>query len=112
MEQSRGQKFRIREVPAGEAPLDVRKAWQGITLPLRPVRSSSLCEVGSESKSTQQEGYGCSVREAIAALFHAEQFFTAQWWVQWQQDYGISKNHELVFKIHECELVEELPAEG
>ncbi|MDO8510070.1 MAG: hypothetical protein Q7S15_00405 [bacterium] len=77
-------RIRIIKIPAGEAPLEVRRAWVGLELPCDPVCGypDSGSEIGVVSKEPlrfNRYGYSVPQAEAIAILVrHAPA--AAAWW--------------------------------
>ena len=82
-------RIRITKIPAGEAPLEIRKAWVGLVLPCHPYLGfpDSAPDRGvltGQSASCDSCGsYGVSVPQDqaidILAQFHPE---AAAWWRQ------------------------------
>ena len=119
---------RIRSVPPGEAPLEVRRAWVGLVLPLEqgagglPLRVpvfGVLSAPGSflgriwallTGGARQVEGYVMDPRKCIDILEHHDKR-AAMWW----RDYAphmLKPGKRFVFPADVCEVVFEAPPEG
>jgi hypothetical protein len=103
--QSRTRWVRIVATPAGEAPLDVRGAWVGLTLPLC---NPDLCTtetfgVVTGSRKSPMTGYMVYGRQAVEILAKKAPW-AAAWWLE-ETPHVVVGNYVLVFSAEVCELV-------
>jgi hypothetical protein len=100
---------RIVGVPSGEAPLEIRKQWLGLELPLTAGRSGAY-QVGSggvlSGKAAAEPiiGYLVSAHEAVEILA-SKSPDAAKWWRIFAPSY-IAPGKSLVFDECVCEPVE------
>ena len=110
---------RIIDVPPGEAPLEVRRAWVGLELPVlgkRPVRylaSGVLTGPNSRAQTllhlltfrlVVQTGYVIEAPSAIDILATVNPE-AAQWW-RTHARHAIRPKRKLLFPTHCCEPAE------
>jgi hypothetical protein len=100
-------KIRITKVPAGEAPLGIRKKWVGLILPCEPIAGSNdtVKEYGVVSR--RDDGtvrQTVSVPQDLAILVLRQQFpQAAAWWVR----AGYPRHSEwFSFGLDEVEIIE------
>jgi hypothetical protein len=103
--QSRTRWVRIVATPPGEAPLDVRGAWVGLTLPLYNPAPCTMATFGVVTRSRQSPmtGYMVNGRQAVEILA-TKAPWAAAWWLE-QTPYVVVGNYVLVFPVEVCEIV-------
>jgi hypothetical protein len=104
--------IRITQVPPGEAPEVVRRAWIGLELPLlagqvRPDRGLAL-GVLSGRRVPAPDSYPVDGRTAIN-LLAAVSPDAAQWWRQ-HAPHVLARGYQLVFPAAVCERLDDLGA--
>jgi hypothetical protein len=94
----------IVKVPAGEAPLEVRKAWVGLTLPLSRGAAGSCSEycanITSGSFAGRRQVYPVDAVTAIDIL-ERQNPDAAAWW----KNMGWYRHVDLLFDERQCQLV-------
>jgi hypothetical protein len=103
--------IRIVATPPGEAPLNVRRAWVGLELPLAPGEQGSprilpVVGVVSSRPGGATAGYVVEGRVAIARL-EAHDSMAAMWW-KINIPGVISKGYQLGFPAEVCKRTDEL----
>lgn len=105
-------KIRIIEVPPGQAPLEVRKQWMGVEIPLYPKQNAAGFEfgvLGGEPDPRNMAGYKVDVDEAICALTEkntAESSIAAKWWIDWRENTLSGRMaNAFTFAKEVCELI-------
>jgi hypothetical protein len=96
---------RIIATPGGEAPLDVRGAWVGLTLPLSDLDPCTIETIGvvSGSKKLSMTGYRVDGRQAVDVLA-TKAPWAAAWWLE-QTPHVVVGGYQLVFSVEVCEIV-------
>ena len=100
---------RIVGIPSGEAPLEIRKQWLGLELPLMPGRSS-VYQVGAggllsgKAAADPIIGYLVSAHEAVEILA-SKSPDAAKWWRLFAPSH-IAPGKSLVFDEYVCEPVD------
>ena len=111
--------IRVKSIPPGEAPEEVRAAWVGLTLPLARSdeavdtrifgvqtgpRSRLMARLGTLfGRGTPERGYPVDARAAVEILSqHAPS--AAAWWRE-HAPHLLRPGVNLVFKESVCELV-------
>ena len=102
-------RVRIVGVPSGDAPLEIRKQWLGLELPLMPGRSDTYQVAGRgvlSGKPLAESiiGYLVSAHEAVEILASRSPD-AAKWWRTFAPSY-IAPGKSLVFDEFVCEPVE------
>ena len=96
-------------IPSGEAPLEIRKQWLGLELPLMPGRSS-VYQVGAggllsgKAAADPIIGYLVSAHEAVEILA-SKSPDAAKWWRLFAPSH-IAPGKSLVFDEYVCEPVD------
>jgi hypothetical protein len=106
-------RFRIRSVPPGEPPADIRAAWVGCVLPLfgttdDPRVGRQRKGVLSGRKEDHGPGFVVAVVDAIRAL-EAHNADAARWWRE-NAPHAIQPGKLFIFAGEACELVEDTEA--
>ena len=103
--QPRTRWVRIVATPPGEAPLDVRGAWVGLTLPLYNPAPCTMETFGVVTRRRQSPmtGYMVNGRQAVEILA-TKAPWAAAWWLE-QTPHVVVGNHVLVFPVEVCEIV-------
>ncbi|HVS39553.1 MAG TPA: hypothetical protein VMS17_28610 [Gemmataceae bacterium] len=96
---------RIIQTPPGEAPDDIRRAWVGVELPLRPGegqprRMESVGAVSNEGPAVA-DGYIVDGASAVNALA-AQSPEAAAWWRQ-NAPHVVAPGYRLFFPAEVCE---------
>ena len=100
------QSVRIVATPGGEAPLNIREAWVGLTLPLAYPNPHTVETTGALSLTRQppRVGYLVEGRQALNILAgKAPQ--AARWWLE-QASHVVEAGYCLVFSAEVCEVEE------
>jgi hypothetical protein len=100
------QSVRIVATPGGEAPLAIREAWVGLTLPLAYPSPHRVETIGILSLTRQppRVGYLVDGRQAVNILAEkAPQ--AATWWLE-QASHVVDEGYCLVFSAEVCEVEE------
>jgi hypothetical protein len=114
--------IRITATPAGEAPLEVRQKWVGLTLPLaaghREARSFMTSGVLTGPKSffavvrdfllgrlAESEGYVVDATTALEILSKHDPS-AAEWWRN-SAPHLLRRHRKLVFQAAVCELLDQ-----
>ena len=102
-------RVRIVGVPSGDAPLEIRKQWLGLELPLMPGRSGAYQVAGGGVLSGKRLaepmiGYLVSAHEAVEILA-SKAPDAAKWWRTFAPSH-IAPGKSLVFDEYVCEPVE------
>lgn len=96
--------IRIIKVPEGEAPLQVRKKWIGLVLPVVAVSSHDCREILSNTKVNRGLHYTVPKDLAIVAL-EQQHPHAANWW---KSHSPATEGSALAFYLDEAEVVGEL----
>ncbi len=97
------ERIRIVSVPSGEAPLEVRKAWVGLELPIKEAYPHmQVTDVVSGKPRTLDIGYVVDFMKAMQILA-AHDVAAHLWWFQRAGD--DPENRTLVFDDACCILV-------
>jgi hypothetical protein len=106
-------RVRIVAIPSGEAPLEIRKQWVGLELPLMPGRSDAY-QLACRGLLSGQElpepmiGYLVSANDAVHIL-ESKSPDAALWWRTFASSY-VSPGKALMFDEYVCEPIEDNPA--
>jgi hypothetical protein len=103
---------RIIGVPSGEAPIEIRKEWVGLVLPLMPGRDdpyqlSGRGFLSGKASTEPMIGYLVSAHEAVEILA-SKAPDAATWWRTFARPY-ITPGKAFMFEEHVCEQVEPTP---
>jgi hypothetical protein len=99
--------IRITQIPPGEAPESIRRAWVGVALPLRraesqPQRLETLGAVSNEGVEIAT-GYVVDGQMAVRSLeAHAPD--AARWWRE-NAPHVVARGYRLCFPSRVCERV-------
>ena len=97
---------RIVATPGGEAPLDVRSEWVGLTLPVfgpgRPATTETLGIVTGDLKPPMT-GFLVDGRQAVGILAEKSPG-AASWWLE-RAPHVVVDGYLLVFSVDVCEVV-------
>lgn len=96
-------KIRIIAIPAGEAPLWVRKAWVGLELEVEVYRGSTKGVVTGYPSADSVKGYAVRFEIALHALLHYNAQASA-WWHQNNQTKH-RPDRMLIFKPEDCQVL-------
>jgi hypothetical protein len=95
--------FRINDVPPGQAPEWVRKAWVDLVLPMRDVPPASVRQAGIfGGKSENLGGFAVSGQIALS-LLKEHNSAAAEWWSTYAPHVLFG---DLVFIRDVCEIVD------
>lgn len=101
------QAIRITQVPGGDAPVDVRAAWVGLTIPVDPAfEQPALIDSGmvaSKCYAGPVKGYTVLAIDALRELAKSSDAY--QWWWKNARQYYRHGMH-LVFNEEACELID------
>lgn len=101
-------KIRITEIPAGEAPENIRKQWVGLILPVDVFLDfkTGIQEgvLGGPPKLENLNGFPVKIEDAINALEEAKKQEAVLWWKNNISFFGRGASH-LVFGKNVCELL-------
>jgi hypothetical protein len=103
----RTRRVRILATPPGDAPIDVRGAWVGLTLPLvrhlpAPYTAPTIGAVSGQDTSTVT-GYVVDGKKAVTCLSA-----TAPWAAAWWREHAphvLVDNYQFLFPADVCQLV-------
>ena len=95
---------KITAVPAGEAPLWVRKSWFGLVLPCEPIVGFSGEEKGALSGGKTENRYGFNVPQHKALEILGKQKPQAATW--WKEHGFPQKDMFFVFDESEAEIIQ------
>jgi hypothetical protein len=102
---SSSRSVRIVATPGGEAPLDVRQAWVGLTLPLLDPDPQTFEPFGILSKTKQPPRIGYQVEGWQAVEVLAEKAaWAAAWWRE-NAPHVLVPCYALIFSAEVCEIV-------
>jgi hypothetical protein len=104
---ARTRRIRIVAPPPGEAPIDVRGAWVGLTLPLVPNAPAPYTAATTGAVSGRDAppltGYVVNGKQAVDRLAA-----TAPWAAAWWREHAphiLVDNYQLLFPADVCEVV-------
>ncbi len=99
------QSVTIVATPGGEAPLDIREAWEGLTLPLSYPAPHTVDTIGVLSLTRQppRVGYLVDGRQAVNILAGKDPQ-AATWWLE-HASHVVEEGYCLVFSAEVCEAV-------
>jgi len=93
--------FTLDQAPQGGAPMEIRKQWIGVTLPVREKNLARLALGSAEyfdylTFNTAQNDDPVSIAgiEAVDALVVAERFEAADFWLPYQAGLFTFRGHE------------------
>src|SRR5258708_5296289 len=95
---------KIVATPGGEAPIDVREAWVGLTLPLT-VPTPRMFEpdgVLSRTKQSPRVGYPVEGSQAVEILAEKAPW-AAEWWRE-NAPHVLAPYYDLIFSAEVCEV--------
>jgi len=100
-------RIRITDIPPGDAPDAIRRAWIGLELPLadgqtvsKPIAVVGVLSNGEESTT----GYAVSGKTAVELLTaHAPE--AADWWRE-NADHVMTDGYQLVFPEYVCQRID------
>ncbi len=98
-------RVKVIKVPTGEAPLEKRKSWKGLILPVVDSLSPLSVEVGiiSEKRTRRKDVVSAPIEEALLILEQKDPK-AAQWYRE-----NISWANYLIFGADEVEIIGEYP---
>jgi hypothetical protein len=104
---ARTRRIRIVATPPGEAPINVRGAWVGLTLPLVPHVPAPYTAVTAGAVSGADDvpltGYVVNGKRAVDRLA-AEAPWAAAWWRE-HAPHVLVDNYQFLFPADVCEIV-------
>jgi hypothetical protein len=102
---SRNPSVKIVATPGGEAPLDVREAWVGLTLPLSDPTPRTFEPIGilSHTKQAPRVGYQVEGWRAVDILDEKAPW-AAAWWRE-KAPHVLASCYQLIFSADVCEIV-------
>ena len=105
-----GERIRIIGVPPGQAPLEVRKQWVGLELPVDGTPPEPSHQMGARFGQPENLG-GYRIRTEDAMLALVEKAPDAASW--WNSHLPLAVTSHLVFRRDVCEVIpEETPGQS
>ena len=92
--------IRIKEIPPGFAPAEIREEWIGVEIPLATEEELKANPPISRFGNANGDGYQVLTEKAIYALRHSGHPRAADFW-----EYFPGSGHYLVFAKNICELI-------
>jgi hypothetical protein len=95
-------KFKILNLPKGEAPLEIREQWVGVTVPVAEVLGDRVgFGVFTYAEVKMENAIAVSLPEAVQALRSADKPDAADWWEKMPQN----QQSQLLFEESWGELI-------
>jgi hypothetical protein len=102
---SKNSSVKIVATPGGEAPLDVREAWVGLTLPLSDPTPQTFEPMGVLTHTRQPPRVGYQVEGWRAVNVLAKKApWAAAWWRE-KAPHVLAPCYQLIFSADVCKIV-------